>query len=112
MVTDDETPDLSRFPRRVDADGGAELVTDLYFPIAADVVQGWPLVWRFVDGRAVCETADLFSFAQAKMDAAPLLPFPGRHAVGELLQTAERLLILAKLATAPQSHAYPEPATA
>ena len=109
MLTDDDTPDLTRLPRRVDADGAAELVTQHYFPITADVVQSWRLVWRWVDGRAVCETADLFSFAEAKMDAAPLVPVLGHHVAVELLQTAERLLTLAKLAAA---HPAPQPADA
>jgi hypothetical protein len=89
MLTDDDTPDLTRFPRRVDADGAALLVTQHYFPITAGVVQSWPLVWRSVDGRPVCETADLLSLAQAKIDAAPLLPSGGRGPASELLHTLE-----------------------
>jgi hypothetical protein len=60
-----------------------------------------------VEGRAVCETADLFSFAQAKMAVAPLLPVGGGHApISELrsaIEAAERLtLILTKLAATPE----------
>jgi hypothetical protein len=131
MLTDDDTPDLTRFPRRVDADGGAELVTRHYFPATAGVIQSWPLVWRSVDGRAVCETADLFSLAEAKVAAAPLLPIAPAPA-RELLQTvelwplewwarngeavceaAERLrLALAKLAAPQGPNACPQTADA
>ena len=34
----------------------------------------WPLAWRLVRGRAICDTAELFAVAQTKLDAAPALP--------------------------------------
>jgi hypothetical protein len=34
----------------------------------------WPITWRLVNGKAVCETAELFAVAQAKLEAAPFIP--------------------------------------
>ena len=61
-------PDL---PARVDRKAGAELVTHHFFPVSHRTIEAWPLVWRHVNGKAVVETAELFAFAQAKLDAAP-----------------------------------------
>lgn len=61
-------PDL---PTRVDRKTGAELVTQHLFPVSHRTIEAWPLVWRHVNGKAVVETAELFAFAQSKLDAAP-----------------------------------------
>ena len=59
------------YPVRVDRRTAAALVTQLYFPVSHRTVEGWPLVVRHVNGKATIETAELFAFAQAKLDAAP-----------------------------------------
>jgi hypothetical protein len=66
--------DLTDLPRRVDRNTAAELITRHYFPVASRTLEVWPLTWRLVNGKAVCETAELFAVAQAKLEAAPLIP--------------------------------------
>ena len=63
-------PDFAEVPRRVDRKTGAELVTRHLFPVAPRSLEAWPLTWLHVNGKAVCETSELFSVAQAKLDAA------------------------------------------
>jgi hypothetical protein len=65
--------DLSELPRRVNRNTAAELVTRHFFPVASRTLEVWPITWRYVNGKAVCETAELFAVAQAKLDAAPLI---------------------------------------
>lgn len=67
------TPDRSALPVRVDRGKGAELVTLHLFPVSPRTLEAWPLDWRLVNGKATCETAQLFAVAQAKLDAAPLI---------------------------------------
>jgi hypothetical protein len=55
----------------VDRRTAAELVTRLFFPVSPRTVEAWPLTVRRVNGKATMETAELFAFAQAKLDAAP-----------------------------------------
>jgi hypothetical protein len=74
-------------PPRVDRKTGADLVTRHFFPISPRTLEAWPLTWRLVNGKAVCETAELFEVAQAKLDAAPICrTFSGRRA-GEAAAT-------------------------
>lgn len=63
-------PDFAEVPHRVDRKGGAELVTRHFFPVAPRSLEAWPLTWLHVNGKAVCETAQLFAVAQSKLDAA------------------------------------------
>ena len=74
-------PNDSAIPTRVDRKRGAQLITDLFFPISHRTLETWPLVWRQVNGRATCETSDLLSLAQAKLDAAP--PMMGGRKVSQ-----------------------------
>ncbi len=64
-------PDLSTLPVRVDRRTAAELLTRYYFPTTPRAVESWAMDWLLVCGRATCLTADLFTVAQAKLDAAP-----------------------------------------
>jgi hypothetical protein len=57
-------------PCRVDRKTGADLVTRFLFPVSHRTLEAWPLTWRRVNGKAVCETAELLAVAQAKLDAA------------------------------------------
>src|SRR4051794_39213389 len=63
-------PDLSVLPPRVDRKAGAELVTRHFFPIVPRSLEVWPLDWLYVNGKGVCETAQLFAVARAKLAAA------------------------------------------
>jgi hypothetical protein len=74
ILTQITTTDLSTLPRRVDRKTGAELVKQHYFPVTPRSLELWPLDWLLVNGKGVCETADLFRVAQAKLDAAPSIP--------------------------------------
>jgi hypothetical protein len=65
--------DFASLPQRVDRKTGADLVTRFFFPVAARTLEVWPITWRLVNGRAACETTELFAVAQAKLDAAPTL---------------------------------------
>jgi hypothetical protein len=56
---------------RVDRRTAAELVTRLYFPVSPRTIEAWPLTTRRVNGKATVETAELFAFAEAKLEAAP-----------------------------------------
>ena len=58
-------------PVRVDRRTAADLVSHHFFPVSHRTVEAWPLVVRHVNGKATVETADLFAYAQAKLDAAP-----------------------------------------
>jgi hypothetical protein len=74
--------DIPDLPARVDRGVGAVLVTQRYFPVSPRTLEAWPLTWRHVNGKAVCETAELFAVARAKLDAAPPVR-GGRHAAGQ-----------------------------
>jgi hypothetical protein len=64
-------PDLSALPRRATRRMGAELVTRHFFPVSHRSLETWPLTWRHVNGYSVCEIAELFALARAKLEAAP-----------------------------------------
>lgn len=81
-----DTPTFSEVPRRVDRKAGAELLTRYFFPVSARSLEIWPLTWRHVNGKAVCETAELFAVAQEKLDAAP--PIRGGKRAAELQSAA------------------------
>jgi hypothetical protein len=66
-----EKPAHPPLPVRVDRRTAANLVTQRYFPISYRTVEAWPLTVRRVNGKATVETAELFAFAQSKLDAAP-----------------------------------------
>lgn len=57
-------------PRFIDRRRGAQLVSERYFPTSHRTLETWPLTWRHVNGRALCELAELFSVAEAKLAAA------------------------------------------
>jgi hypothetical protein len=62
---------LKTLPPRVDRRIGAELVTRHIIPTTHRAIETWPLVRRYVGGRALYETAALFEHAHAMLDAAP-----------------------------------------
>ena len=80
------TVDRTRLPVRVNRNAGADLVTRFFFPVSPRTLEAWPLTWRRVNGYAVCETAELFAVAQAKLDAAP--PIRGGKRTAEIRDAA------------------------
>jgi hypothetical protein len=62
-------------PARVDRKVAAEIVTRFYFPISKRTLEAWPLTWRHLNGKAICETDELLAEAQSKLDAA--VPYRG-----------------------------------
>jgi hypothetical protein len=66
-------PDLGKLPVRVPRKIAAELVTRYYFNTSARTLERWPLTWRKLNGRAHCETQDLFAIAESMLaGASPL----------------------------------------
>lgn len=72
LATSGQIPDISNLPTRVDRKTGSELVTHFFFPLSPRTLEAWPLIWRHVNGKALCEVVELFAMAQAKLDAAPM----------------------------------------
>ncbi len=70
-LTPPEQFDVRSHPTRVDRRAGADLVTRHFFPVSHRTLEAWPLTWRHVNGKAVCETTELFAVARAMLDAAP-----------------------------------------
>jgi hypothetical protein len=64
-------PDFGQLPVRVPRDVAAELLTRYFFETSPRTLERWPLRWRRLNGRAHCETRDLFAIAQSKLAAAP-----------------------------------------
>jgi hypothetical protein len=64
-------PDLSALPKRVPRKAAAGLVRDHFFQISPRTLERWPLRWRLVNGKAHCETADLFAEAERRLNSAP-----------------------------------------
>jgi hypothetical protein len=58
------------------------LLTHHFFPVSHRTLEAWPLTWRHVNGKALVETAELFAFAQSKLDAAAPIR-GGRRATNE-----------------------------
>lgn len=71
LATSDAPP--ADLPRRADRRTGAALLTRHLFPVSPRTLERWPLTWRRVNGKAVCETAELFAVAQRKLDEAPAI---------------------------------------
>jgi hypothetical protein len=64
-------PERSELPVRVDRETAAKLLTQYYFRTHRRSLERWPLTWRLLNGRAHCETAELFALAEAKLAEAP-----------------------------------------
>ena len=74
-------------PARVDRKRGAQIITDLYFPISPRTLEAWPIIWRYVNGRATCDTEELLALAEAKLNAAP--PLMGGRKANSPLKAAQ-----------------------
>jgi hypothetical protein len=64
-------PDLSDLPVRVPRDKAAKLVSQYFFQVSPRSMERWNLAWRRLNGKAHCETAELFARAGAMLAAAP-----------------------------------------
>lgn len=65
--------DLPDLPPRMDRRLAAQFLTDYFFPISPRTLERWPLNWRRINGRALCETAELLAEAQRRVDLAPAI---------------------------------------
>ena len=65
--------DVAAPPPLIDRILGAELISRLVFPVSPRTLEGWPLLTRRVNGKALYATAELLSYARAKVDAAPVV---------------------------------------
>ena len=68
-----EDVDLSALPKYLDRRAGAALVSRHLFPVSPRTIEGWPLLTRRVNGKALNETRELLAVAKAKFDAAPAI---------------------------------------
>jgi hypothetical protein len=64
-------PNLDELPARVDRETAAALLSKYYFKISPRSLERWALAWRILNGRAHCETVDLFAVAEAILAEAP-----------------------------------------
>jgi hypothetical protein len=64
-------PDLSELPVRVDRETAAQLLTKYYFRTHRRTLERWPISWKLLNGRAHCETAQLFAIAESMLAQAP-----------------------------------------
>jgi hypothetical protein len=66
-------PDPDRLPRYADRRQLATIHTRYYGPQSYRTLEGWPLDWRLVNGRAVAEVRQFLAEAQRRFDAAPVI---------------------------------------
>jgi hypothetical protein len=64
---------LRSLPVNVDRKTGADLITQLMFPISPRSLEAWPLPTRHVNGHAIVPTDTLFRMAYSKLSAAPMI---------------------------------------
>lgn len=75
-------PDAEDLPKRVDRRTGAALVNKHFFPVSSRTIEAWPIPTKLVNGKATMATADLFAYAQEKLDAAPEIMGGRKKTVG------------------------------
>jgi hypothetical protein len=67
------SPDLSTLPTRVPRDVAADLLRKFFFEVSPRSLERWPLGWRRLNGKAHCETAELFAVAEQLLAEAPVI---------------------------------------
>ena len=73
----------------VDRRRGAQFLSERFFPVSHRTLESWPLAWRYVNGHAVCELAELVAVAEAKLAAAaPIRSGRQSHLTSKETQTA------------------------
>lgn len=66
-------PELSTLPARVPRPMAADLLRKYFFEVSPRTLERWPLAWRQLNGKAHCETADLFAEAERRLNEVPIL---------------------------------------
>jgi hypothetical protein len=66
-------PNLAELPTRVTRDDAAGLLTRHFFKTSPRTLERWPLAWRRLNGKAHCETTELFAVAEAMLNDAPVV---------------------------------------
>lgn len=61
---------MNALPVRVNRKVGAELVSKFFMPVSHRTLEAWPLTWRYGNGYALVETAELFAVARQKLESA------------------------------------------
>jgi hypothetical protein len=62
---------LATLPTNSDREGIAKLTTENFFPTTRRTVEGWPLSWRYPNGRAIAPTREALEYAYRKLHEAP-----------------------------------------
>ena len=67
-------PDPDLMPIRYGDREQLSQIHERYFgPISGETLRNWPLTWRRVNARSVCEVREFLAEAQRRFDAAPIL---------------------------------------
>jgi hypothetical protein len=72
---------LTDLPVRVPRDEAAQLLCKYFFKTHKRSLERWPLAWRLLNGKAHCETAELFALAESMLAASPAVIGGRRSAV-------------------------------
>jgi hypothetical protein len=62
---------LATLPTNSDREGIAELTRKNFFPTTRRTVEGWPLSWRYPNGKAIAPTREAVEYAYRKLCEAP-----------------------------------------
>ncbi len=76
-------PDVAELPVRVPRETAAALLSRYYFEVSPRTLERWPLKWRRLNGRAHCETGQLFAVAESMLAAAPAVMGGSRRATDQ-----------------------------
>ena len=60
-------------PEYMDRRAAADALTRHLFPVSPRTLEVWPLATRRVNGKALISTAEVFTLARAKLNAAPAI---------------------------------------
>ena len=71
-MTDQTKPGTGypRFPTRKRA---AEIITETLFPVSERTIEHWPITVRHVNGRALCDLAEVLEYAETIIENAPAI---------------------------------------
>jgi hypothetical protein len=64
---------LEQLPPRVPREQAGQLISRHFFAVSHRTMERWPISWRRLNGKAHCETAELFAEAQRVLDEAPAI---------------------------------------
>jgi hypothetical protein len=66
-------PNLAELPTRLTREDAAVILTKHFFKTSPRTLERWPLAWRRLNGKAHCETAELFAVAESMLSNAPVI---------------------------------------